>query len=216
MPLTMFVLYLTTFFILVSSALTTRPTDYTEKPRYHHITSLTSSPSPPHTPFLTCLRLPEPLTKYPTTGFSLPLPLPLSTQAHNMTFVVLPSHTSEGWHNPPVPMFFVLLRGEATVYTYDPHNKDGDDETEQISADPAPPDGCAQQSIIGRSNLRHQKVSISVGSPNQILLALDLKGRGHWTDYPSGEETWALQIPLAEGWEDVIRGWDVIGEGACG
>ena len=129
-----------------------------------------------------------------------------------MTFVVLPPHSSEGWHNPPVPMFFVLLRGEATVYTYDPHHKDGDNGTEEISADP---DGYAPQSIIGRLEPKHQNVSISVGSPNQILLALDLKGRGHWTDYPSEEETWALQIPLAEGWEDVIKGWDVVGEGAC-
>ena len=190
------------------------------EPFYLNITALTSSPTPHYHPQLTCLRLPTPFNTYPTTGSSVPLSLPLSS-ARNMTLVTLPPHGSEGWHNPPMPMWFVLLRGKAVVTTYDPGEETFNDKpiSSAETRDRTEHDIRQQQRLVdshpSHVSEKRQKVTIEVGSPNQFLLALDLLGRGHWTEYPSDEETWALQIPLAEGWQDRISKWDVIGEGPC-
>ena len=118
-----------------------------------------------------------------------------------MTLVTLPANSSEGWHNPPMPMWFVLLRGKAVVTTYDPHDREDDKEV--------------LSSTRENGNEGRQKVVIEMGSPNQFLIALDTLGRGHWTDYPSDEETWALQIPLAHGWQREFVAWELVNEGAC-
>lgn len=156
-----------------------------------------------------CLRPPSPFTRYPTLGTSVPLPLPLS-KTRNTTLVVLPPGSSEGWHRPPGDgMVFVLLRGTAVVRDYEPwvssviagrgrrcrEHHDGDEST-------------------SRPSYKHE-FTVEPAGPNQFLLALDTTGKGHWTDYPGDEETWALQIPLEEGWEEIVQGWKVVGEGAC-
>ncbi len=186
---------------------------------YLNITALRSSPTLPHHARLTCLRLPTPFGVYPTAGSTVPLSLPLSS-GRNMTLVTLPPRSSEGWHKPPMPMWFVLLRGKAVVSTYDPTEEPsypGHSSTAR-ARDRNEDDARQQQSIVRPQSTRaieKRRVTVEVGSPNQFLLALDLLGQGHWTDYPSDEETWALQVPLAEGWEEEIRSWKVVGEGPC-
>ena len=126
-------------------------------------------------------------------------------------------------------MWFVLLKGKAVVTTYDPRNESVDDHASMLSAvegqvhvQSISEEMDEQDTLTSEgAEIGHhmhgprQNVTIEVGSSSQFLLALDLLGRGHWTDYPSDEETWALQIPLAEGWDEEIGRWDVVGEGAC-
>ena len=117
------------------------------------------------------------------------------------------------------------------VTTYDPTTEPGDESwpppqsfEDQTTAEIRPKarkerlatsTNSAEEANKSHDDSPRQKVIIEVGSPNQFLLALDLLGRGHWTDYPSDEETWALQIPLADGWEEEIRKWELVHDGAC-
>ena len=93
--------------------------------------------------------------------------------------VVLPPHSEEGWHKPPYPMFFVLLSGKAHVRA--PYSSQ-----QHVNALPQP------------ATSEDQEVWIEIGSPNQIVLALDTLGMGHLTFYPGDTGTVALQIPLAD------------------
>lgn len=47
----------------------------------------------------------------------------------------------------------------------------------------------------------------------QMVLALDVLGKGHLTFYPGEAETVALQIPLGSGMGGLK--WEVVGEGPC-
>lgn len=49
----------------------------------------------------------------------------------------------------------------------------------------------------------------------QIVLALDVLGKGHLTFYPGAEESVALQVPLGADWEDWVGRLEVVQEGAC-
>lgn len=59
---------------------------------------------------------------------------------------------------------------------------------------------------------RGQDVWIEVGSPNQMVLALDTRGKGHLTFYPGDEDTVALQIPLTDA-ETLEH--ELLHDGAC-
>ncbi|KAF2169364.1 hypothetical protein M409DRAFT_20587 [Zasmidium cellare ATCC 36951] len=50
-------------------------------------------------------------TKYPTVGMAVPD----FAQVSNISWVVLPPRSTEGYHKPPHPMLFVLLSGLAHV-----------------------------------------------------------------------------------------------------
>ena len=47
---------------------------------------------------------------------------------------------------------------------------------------------------------------------NGLMIAADTIGDGHYTEYPSGKETVALQIPFAQG---KLPEHTVIGNGTC-
>ena len=96
-------------------------------------------------------------------------------------------------------MWFVLLSGRARVWT--PGAKSEGLEALEIE------EKKGQEVWINASGERS----------NQIVLALDLDGRGHKTWYygEEGSEVAALQIPLAEGWEEEIRYWELVNEGPC-
>ncbi len=95
-------------------------------------------------------------------------------------------------------MWFVLLSGKARVWT-----PSGVDDLE----------GRDGEEIVG------QEVWIEAEGErrNQIVLALDLEGKGHKTWYygKQGSTVMALQVPLGEGWGEKIRNWEVVKEGAC-
>ncbi|ETN45635.1 uncharacterized protein HMPREF1541_09467 [Cyphellophora europaea CBS 101466] len=170
----------------------------------HPIAATPSSPShllvtavrstavaPHHDSYLQCLRASHPFTTYPTVGASSFL-----GPATNVTMVVLPPRSEEGWHRPPAPMWFVLLRGRALVRTAD------GDEVRIQGGSGGKKDGSHGERVEG-----------------QMVLALDVLGKGHLTFYPGDEESVALQVPLAEGWDlesEVGEGrWEVVREGAC-
>jgi hypothetical protein len=48
---------------------------------------------------------------------------------------------------------------------------------------------------------------------NGLMVAADVYGKGHWTDYPSDKPTVALQIPFQDG---DLPDHEVIGKGVCG
>ena len=116
-----------------------------------------------------------------------------------MSLVTLPASPKgegEGWHNPPYPMWFVLLSGKARVWT-------------PSSRDPIE-DGTLKAG---------QEVWIEAEGErkNQIVLALDIEGRGHKTWYYGEERSTvaALQVPLGDGWDQEIGRWKMVGEGPC-
>ncbi|KAM0810352.1 putative Cupin type-1 domain-containing protein [Seiridium cardinale] len=110
---------------------------------------------------------------YPTVGIALAL-----ADVSNVTYVVLPPRASEGFHNPPHPMLFILLSGLAHVTVPD-SSKD--------------------------------EIWVMEGL-NGLLVATDLTGRGHVTEYPSDKETVALQLPFRDG---KIAEHEVLYRGAC-
>ena len=73
------------------------------------VTAVASHQQPPYHAYLMCLRSPA-LQRYPTVGQSMFL-----SDVTNTTVVFLPPGSAEGWHRPPAPMWFVLLRGQARV-----------------------------------------------------------------------------------------------------
>ena len=114
-----------------------------------------------------------------------------------MTLVSLPTSSDgagEGWHHPPHPMWFVLLNGEARVWT-------------------------PGMNAMGQYDSGGQEVWLSADGKrrNQVLLALDILGKGHKTWYygDTGTEVRALQVPLGEHWEDAVARWEVVKHGAC-
>ena len=122
-----------------------------------------------------------------------------------MTLVNLPASPEgegEGWHNPPHPMWFILLSGRAKVWT--------------------PGTGA----VISRSNGagdggddegQHVWIDAEGTRRNQIVLALDVMGKGHKTWYygKEGSELMALQLQLGAGGEEEVAKWEIVGEGAC-
>lgn len=154
-------------------------------PQHLHITTILSHPDPPHHAYMQCLKITSStFHTYPTVGQSLFL-----SNTTNTTLVVLPPRSEEGWHRPPAPMLFVLLRGRAVVQT--PWTRDN-------------------VTIAAPSSLAHGD---SGRVEPQMVLALDIAGNGHLTFYPGETETVALQIPLADGLGGLI--WDVVREGPC-
>lgn len=65
-----------------------------------------------------CWQMAE-FVKYPTVGMAVPG----VSEVTNISYVVLPPRSSEGYHRPPHPMFFVLLSGQAHV-TIPEHSDD--------------------------------------------------------------------------------------------
>lgn len=47
---------------------------------------------------------------------------------------------------------------------------------------------------------------------NPVIVAVDVMGNGHYTDYPSDKETVALQLPFKDG---KAMAHDVLHAGAC-
>ena len=77
------------------------------------LTAITHSDIPPHDSRIQCLNITSnAFHTYPTVGKSLFL-----SPVANLTYVVLPPRSGEGWHKPPHPMFFILLSGKARVVT---------------------------------------------------------------------------------------------------
>ena len=118
-----------------------------------------------------------------------------------MTLVTLPASPNgegEGWHNPPHPMWFVLLSGRARVWM------------------PKAPND-AEAGDVGSFSGQEVWIEAEGERRNQIVLALNVRGLGHKTWYYGGERStvMALQVPLGNGWEEEIRGWETVGEGHC-
>lgn len=57
------------------------------------------------------------------------------------------------------------------------------------------------------------EVWIEPGGKHQILLALDVPGKGHLTFYPGMGDSIALQLPLEVGYSGLT--WNVAWEGPC-
>ena len=165
-------------------------------PRSFLTTAVLSHTSPPHHAYLACLNVTSsPFHTYPTVGTSAFL-----STATNVTYVVLPPHSEEGWHRPPAPMWFVLLRGKARVWT--PLKGD------EVWIEPP-----AATGLEAETDDRGERASPSTVYDRQIVLALDVLGKGHLTFYPGDEQTVALQVPLGEGLGGLE--WEFVGEGAC-
>ena len=161
------------------------------------ITAVRHRSSAPHHSYLQCLRLPSPFHTYPTVGASAFL-----SSTSNATLVVLPPHSAEGWHKPPSPMWFFLLRGRARVET----PSTGGEVWIERSSEPTPAGGDGEGGSEAGSGRRVER---------QIVLALDVLGKGHLTFYPGEEESVALQVPLGGDWEGWVEGLEVVREGAC-
>lgn len=73
------------------------------------LSAVINDPSPPYHARIECWELHNHFSKYPTIGSSLQL-----ADVTNVTYVELPAG-SEGQHNAPHPMLFVLLSGSAEV-----------------------------------------------------------------------------------------------------
>ncbi|KAF2716543.1 hypothetical protein K431DRAFT_235136 [Polychaeton citri CBS 116435] len=58
-----------------------------------------------------CWEMEEPFHRYPTVGMAMQA----FANVSNISYVVIPPRSSEGFHKPPHPMFFVLLAGLAHV-----------------------------------------------------------------------------------------------------
>jgi hypothetical protein len=48
---------------------------------------------------------------------------------------------------------------------------------------------------------------------NGLMIAADVLGKGHWTDYPSDKPTVALQIPFQDG---KLPDHEILAKGVCG
>jgi hypothetical protein len=161
-----------------------------------NVTAIVSLPEEPHHAAIRCLQSPEPFVTYPTIGSSL-----LLGNTANLTLVTLPASPhgeGEGWHNPPYPMWFVLLSGRARVWTPPIDSNEDIAETDDASG----------QEVLINGEGDHR---------NQIVLALDTLGRGHKTWYygPSGSFVSALQIPLGDNVEEALASWRLLHEGPC-
>lgn len=161
-----------------------------------HITAVRHRSSPSHHSYLQCLRLPTPFHTYTTVGASTFL-----SATSNATLVVLPPNSAEGWHKPPAPMWFFLLRGRSRVET--PSTGD------EVWIEPSSSESTGMVDEAASAVGKGERVE------RQIVLALDVLGKGHLTFYPVDEETVALQVPLGADWEDWVGGLEVVREGAC-
>lgn len=168
------------------------------------VTTVRNRPDAPHDSYLQCLRLPQPFHGYPTVGASLYM-----SASANVTVVVLPPRSEEGWHRPPAPMWFFLLRGCSRVLT--PSTGD------HVWIKP-PDTDCMARDLEDGTIRKGDDVMNTVKTfriETQVILALDIMGRGHLTFYPSDEETIALQVPLGSDWEAWLATLDVLHDGPC-
>ncbi|KAJ9606796.1 hypothetical protein H2200_008806 [Cladophialophora chaetospira] len=178
-----------------------------------YITAVTNHPDPPYLARLQCWSLTSSFTVYPTVGKSLPL-----GDVDNVTYVVLPRRSGEGWHRAPHAMYFVLLSGLAQVYVPKHEKVEAGDSQERL----APTGGGWRSagSVQGGPDQPRPDdenwdfITIMASSPQQVLIAVDtdLRARGHLTFYPGDGETVALQIPFREG---VVPEHRVVHEGGC-
>ena len=185
-----------------------------------HITALTNHPSPPYTARMQCWSLNDTFTHYPTVGKSLPL-----GDVDNMTYVVLPPRSAEGWHRPPHPMFFVLLSGVAQVYVPRGDRLGAGLSRRERSRTLAEvgsggiSDGAVDSPDQPLPDSKHwDSITITPGSLQQVLIAADtdVRALGHLTFYPGNGETVALQIPLALDEGGLERfGYTFSHEGGC-
>lgn len=102
---------LATLLAVVSASITQQPlsletNNHTGKLK---LSAVVNDPSPPHKARIECWELHSPFSEYPTIGSSMQL-----ANVSNITYVELPADT-EGLHNAPHPMLFILLSGVATV-----------------------------------------------------------------------------------------------------
>jgi hypothetical protein len=166
-----------------------------------HVTAVRNRQTHPYDSYLQCLQLSQPLHQYPTVGTSLTV-----SPASNITMVVLPAESEEGWHRPPAAMWFFLLHGRAQVVT--PSTGD------EVWIEPPDARGARLvavasgdgRDVAGRTGKRVEK---------QAVLALDVRGKGHLTFYSREQETVALQIPLGENWEEWVDALEIVADGPC-
>ena len=122
----------------------------------------------------------------------------------NASFSVLPARFDGGLHNAPVLQyvsffFFCLFLGGGGQWLIMPIHR-----------------WVVFLSGLAHITLPHSNAEARVnGGKNGAILALDtaaVSTEGHYTRYPSDEETVALQVPVGE--EEVPGHW-VLYEGAC-
>ncbi|KAI9882690.1 MAG: hypothetical protein M1823_005566 [Watsoniomyces obsoletus] len=145
---------------------------------------------------LQCWRLRDaPITSSNAGTKGLPIS-PLGTLAEPTCFpagtspatqVVLPPRKRAKIHAAPSVQFVLFYSGEAIVTLPDPDNESG--------------------RLSGRDN-----VAWFPGGPNGMLIAADVTGDGHYTDYPSDQPTYALQIPTLDG---KVPLHEQVGTGPC-
>jgi len=165
-----------------------------EREQYLEATAVVSEPD--GIARLECWKFNTPLHQYPTVGSALYL-----ADTSNVTYVVLPPRSGEGLHKPPHPMSV-----------------------------PPPPCGLSYTIVwfltlssilrlfILLSGLAH--VTLPHGEDeawimegvNGLVVATDVTGVGHYTEYPSDKETVALQLPFLNG---IVPGHEVLHSGAC-
>ena len=57
-----------------------------------------------------------------------------------------------------------------------------------------------------------QELWIRGGTEGGLIVANDVEGIGHFTEYPGEEESVALQLPFRD---DIVPDHEVVGRGAC-
>src|SRR3569833_2097629 len=137
-----------------------------------------------------CWRFEPPLHSYPNVGAAVTV-----AEVSNVTYVVLPPRSSEGIHNPPYPMLV--------------HHMPWGTNMSNLTW---------LRLFVLLSGLAHVTLPHSdndvwiMEGVNVFLVAADVTGNGHYTDYPSDKETVALQLPFRDG---KVPAHDVLHTGAC-
>lgn len=57
-----------------------------------------------------------------------------------------------------------------------------------------------------------QELWIQGGTEGGLIVANDIEGIGHFTEYPGEKESVALQLPFKDG---IVPDYEVVGRGAC-
>lgn len=157
---------------------------------YLRLTAVVSDEKDDHAKF-ECWEMATPFASYPTVGSSI---MGLA-EVTNVSYVVLPPRSGEGIHKPPHPMSVT----KAMVQLY------------RTNAN-------LHRLFVLLLGLAHVTLPYGddelyiVEGVNGLIVANDVRGEGHFTDYPSGKASVALQIPFKDGRLPQHR---VVNEGGC-
>ncbi|KAI9814841.1 MAG: hypothetical protein M1827_003107 [Pycnora praestabilis] len=191
------VTYLLTLFALL---FLTRASTFTSNNTYLTATALVTDNS--NNSALECWEFTAPFNVSSTSGTAGSLSFNFENLA-NATYTILPPRFDGGLHNAPVPHLFLGAGSPAKIEVKDANHR------QQISA---------QILVFFISGLAYITLPTSnssayiIGGGNGLIIATDTVGTGHFTSYPTDEQTVALTVPFGNG---KVPAYRVLGEWAC-